>query len=43
MVYHRKILEWQARNPTRTWIFWIIVWAIVLFLLLNPRATHGML
>ena len=29
MTFHKRILEWQAEHPTITWIFWIIVWAIV--------------
>jgi hypothetical protein len=36
MDYHRKILEWQAANPTITWIGWGIVWAITLSLLFWP-------
>jgi len=34
---HRKILQWQADHPTITWAFWIVVWAIVLWLLFWPR------
>jgi hypothetical protein len=36
---HKRILEWQAENPTITWIFWIAVWAAVLALLLWPRVA----
>jgi hypothetical protein len=36
MDYHKNILEWQAANPTITWIGWGIVWAIVLSLLFWP-------
>jgi hypothetical protein len=36
MDYHKKILEWQAANPTVTWIGWGIVWAIVLSLSFWP-------
>jgi hypothetical protein len=41
MDYHKKILEWQAANPTITWIGWGIVWATVLSLLFWPsKAMH---
>ena len=36
MAVHRKILEWQAANPIITWMFWIVVWAIVFYLLFRP-------
>ncbi len=39
MAFHKRILEWQAENPTVTWIFWIVVWAIVFALLFWPRKT----
>lgn len=35
--FHKEILEWQAAHPTLTWIFWGIVWAIILSLLLAPH------
>ena len=41
MDIHKKILEWQAAHPTVTWIGWLIVWAIVLFLLFKPSSTSG--
>ena len=39
MTIHQRILEWQAEHPTVTWIFWILVWAMVLALLLWPRPS----
>lgn len=39
MTFHRKILDWQAANPTTTWIFWGIVWFIVFILLFSPSKT----
>jgi hypothetical protein len=41
MAVHRKVLEWQAANPTITWIFWIIVWAIVFYILFKPSLAGG--
>ncbi len=41
MAIHRKILEWQAANPTMTWIFWGIIWAIVFYLLFRPNPAGG--
>jgi hypothetical protein len=41
MAVHRKILEWQAENPTLTWIFWILVWAFVFCLLFRPAPAVG--
>jgi hypothetical protein len=41
MAIHKSILEWQAANPTITWIFWGIVWAIVLCLLFRPSSAGG--
>ncbi len=41
MAIHKRILEWQAANPTITWIFWIIVWIIVFLLLFRPTTTGG--
>lgn len=38
MAVHKKILQWQADNPTITWIFWILVWALVFYLLFRPGA-----
>ena len=35
---HKRILEWQAAHPNLTWVFWGIVWAFVLVLLLWPEA-----
>jgi len=34
--FHKDILEWQAAHPNVTWVFWGIVWAVVLALLLWP-------
>ncbi len=42
MQFHRQILEWQARHPTITWIFWIVVWALVLAILFKPARIAGM-
>ena len=41
MAFHKRILEWQAENPTITWIFWIIVWIIVFLLIFRPTGTAG--
>jgi hypothetical protein len=41
MAIHKRILEWQAANPTMTWIFWAIIWAIVLYLLFKPSPAGG--
>jgi len=41
MAIHKSILEWQAANPTITWIFWGIIWAIVLYLLFRPNSASG--
>jgi hypothetical protein len=41
MAIHKSILEWQAANPTVTWIVWGIVWAIVLYLLFRPSPAGG--
>ena len=41
MAVHRKILEWQAANPIITWIFWILVWAIVFYVLFKPGPAGG--
>ena len=41
MAVHRKILDWQAANPTLTWIFWGIVWTLVLCLLFRPGSAGG--
>ncbi len=37
MTLHKRILEWQAEHPNITWVFWIVVWAVVLALLFVPR------
>ena len=39
MTFHKRILEWQAEHTTATWIFWIVVWAIVVALFLWPHKT----
>ena len=39
MVIHKKILEWQAADPTVTWIVWGIIWIIVFILLLSPKSS----
>jgi hypothetical protein len=41
MPIRKSILEWQAANPTVTWIVWGIVWAIVLYLLFRPSPAGG--
>jgi len=41
MDFHKKILEWQAAHPTITWIFWLLIWAVVFFLLFRPTSTSG--
>ena len=41
MAIHKRILEWQAANPTVTLIVWGIVWAIVLYLLFRPSPAGG--
>ncbi|MGE3643607.1 MAG: hypothetical protein AB7F96_07110 [Beijerinckiaceae bacterium] len=40
MPWHKRILVWQAEHPAVTWIGWGAVWALVLFLLLWPKAVH---
>lgn len=35
---HKRILEWQAAHPNFTWVFWGVIWAVVLVLLLWPEA-----
>lgn len=42
MAFHRKVLQWQADNPTITWIFWIIVWIVVFLLLFKPTTLGHM-
>jgi hypothetical protein len=42
MPIHKKILDWQAANPTITWIFWGIVWIIVFILLFSPSNTAAL-
>jgi hypothetical protein len=37
MVFHKRILEWQAAHPLITWVGWGIVWALVLIVILWPR------
>jgi len=39
---HEKFLNWQAANPTVTWMFWGIVWIIVFVLLFNPSNTAAL-
>jgi hypothetical protein len=39
LMLHKRILEWQAANPTVTWVFWIIVWAIVLMVIFWPKVV----
>ncbi len=39
MAVHKKILEWQAANPTLTWMFWSAVWIMVFILLFMPTRT----
>ena len=41
MAFHKKILQWQADNPTITWVFWIIIWLIVFLVLFKPTGTSG--
>jgi hypothetical protein len=36
---HQRILEWQARHPHVTWLFWGAVWIVVLVLLFWPHRT----
>lgn len=36
MAMHKRVLQWQADNPTITWIFWILVWLLVFWLLFRP-------
>jgi hypothetical protein len=43
MMFHKRILEWQAEHPTITWIFWIIVWILVFILLLKPSRVGGVM
>ena len=42
MAVHKKILDWQAANPTITWMFWGIVWIIVFILLFSPSNTAAL-
>lgn len=39
MALHKRILEWQAAHPNRTWVFWIVVWAIAIMLIIWPRSS----
>jgi hypothetical protein len=41
MALHKEILQWQADNPTITWIFWILVWLLVFYLLFRPSTVGG--
>jgi hypothetical protein len=41
MAMHKRILQWQADYPTITWIFWILVWALVFYLLFRPAIVGG--
>jgi hypothetical protein len=43
MMFHKRILQWQADHPTITWVFWIIVWLVVLFILFKPARLGGMM
>jgi len=38
MAMHKRVLQWQADNPTITWIFWILIWLLVFYLLFRPGA-----
>ena len=38
---HKRILQWQADHPAITWIFWIVVWAIVFIILFKPARIAG--
>jgi hypothetical protein len=40
VIFHKRILEWQADHPNITWVGWGIVWAIVLVLLFWPRPSE---
>ena len=42
MAMHKRILDWQAANPTVTWMFWGIVWIIVFTLLFSPSNTAAL-
>lgn len=37
---HKRILNWQAAHPKTTWLVWGIIWAVVLVLLLWPKAAQ---
>lgn len=41
MALHRKVLQWQADNPTITWIAWGIIWLLVFYLLFRPTSAGG--
>lgn len=43
MILHRQILQWQADHPVITWIFWILVWALVLLMLFKPAGLAQVL
>ena len=38
---HKRILEWQARHPIVTWLFWALVWALVSVAFFWPNPAHG--
>jgi hypothetical protein len=37
VIFHKRILEWQAAHPLITWVGWGIVWMLVLIVILWPR------
>lgn len=39
---HMRSLDWQAANPTVTWMFRGIVWIVVVVLLLRPSNTAAL-
>jgi hypothetical protein len=43
VLFHKRILEWQAAHPNITWVGWGIVWTVVLVALFWPRMAVGWL
>lgn len=39
MAFHKRVLEWQAAHPTVTWVFWIVIWAVAIMLIIWPHKS----
>ncbi|HUS55995.1 MAG TPA: hypothetical protein VMY41_18560 [Thermohalobaculum sp.] len=42
MIFHKRILEWQAAHPNITWVGWGIVWLMILALLFRLQTSAPM-